>query len=768
MRLQLSAFSVFLSLTSAASASSLGSITEGVAGAIIGTLGAADGKSGSDSPVPLRRSITELAAEAGPQWDLYLQALRSMYDRDSKDPESFFQVAGIHGRPFMQYNNAGVMNTNGWGGYSTHGENLFIIWHRPFVALFEQTLVKEAKNLAASYPDDLRSIYQKAADDLRAPYWDWALEPRLPSVVLPETIEVKVATKTGVVAKSIDNPLYTYRFPKEVMQGQYGAFNTYDRMYRCQNPEQANQNLYSRNYKSWLYDTYAMAKSFSEFATTASKGGSLEGVHNAIHWDSGCGGQFMDSQFSAFEPLFMLHHSNVDRLWAYWQAMHPEASTFNGAYQGLSRFNTFAGTMIGLDSPLQPFRQTNGDWHTSRSVNSITTFGYSYQGLEYWTKSETELQQSAIQMINSLYGPEQKQKPSTSSAPPKSTQTNKQSTSTQSPVTSSSQLTRSTKQSTSTVSTETSSAQSAESNGKQSNSTQSTGSNSAPSAQTTGSQSTPTRNTQSVSTNSAQSSSADINQSTETSSKQSSQTNRTQSSETGNVSTQTSSKQSTSTQLTQSPSEGASTDIPTPSAPTASTGNSTSSSQSTVVASSQSGISSPSQNIASLIASSAATAAVPTTTARLDAHPDFNTTETGDYKRFYAGITVDVSYLPVRPCAIEISIDMWRAGGMAIMQMPERGVIYDSISLSDAIASAKLGGVPDDELLSEITSRLHVTLRKADGSSIDVTQISGLKVDIEEADVLAPTSEFELPQVVKSSTHVALDKPVSGCAAPAQ
>lgn len=49
-----------------------------------------------------------------------------------------------------------------------------------------------------------------------------------------------------------------------------------------------------------------------------------------------------------------------------------------------------------------------------------------------------------------------------------------------------------------------------------------------------------------------------------------------------------------------------------------------------------------------------------------------------------------------------------------------------------------------------------------------MTQISGLKVDIEEADVVAPTSEFELPQVVKSSTHVALDKPVSGCAAPAQ
>lgn len=75
-------------------------------------------------------------------------------------------------------------------------------------------------------------------------------------MVLPETIEVKVATKTGIVTKSIDNPLYTYRFPKEVMQGKYGTFDTYDRMYRCQNPETANQNLYSRNYKSWLVSCY--------------------------------------------------------------------------------------------------------------------------------------------------------------------------------------------------------------------------------------------------------------------------------------------------------------------------------------------------------------------------------------------------------------------------------------------------------------------------------------------------------------------------------
>ncbi|KAM3523166.1 hypothetical protein MY4038_008303 [Beauveria bassiana] len=842
MRLQLRAASLFLTLASTVLASSFVSSTEGVAGAIVGALGGVDGRIGDNGPIPLRRSITELAAEAGPQWDLYLQALRAMYDRDSQDPESFFQIAGIHGRPFTEYNNAGKMNTNGWGGYSTHGEILFIIWHRPFVALFEQTLVKEAKILAAQYPDNLRSIYQRAAEDLRAPYWDWALEPWLPSVVLPETIEVKAATKTGTVAKKIDNPLYTYRFSKEVMQGKYGEFDTYDRMYRCQNPQDANQKLYSRNYKSWVYDVFSRAKSFSEFATTASKGSSIEAVHNAIHWDAGCGGQFMDSQYAAFEPLFMLHHSNVDRLWAYWQAIYPEASTFNGRYQCLSRFNTLSGTMTSLDSPLQPFRQANGEWHTSRSVNSIKTFGYAYQGLEYWTKSETEMQQGAGELINSLYGPEEKKKkkkrPSVSSTSAKPTQTSSKqsvqmSSSKQSIQTTSTESTQTTiKQSSQTTLTQSrqtiSSEQSSQSASQQSTpttieqSSQTTSIESEKTAIKQSSQTTLTQSTQSISseqstqsaseqssqlaskqstqssaqassqpapTISSSNSSSSSSQSTETTSKQSTQvsgtvstgTSKQQSKETSSVQSTTQSSGTVSTdnqhsmetssvQSTQPPIEQTSSSVlSSPPQSTATAGNRTSSAWPTAGASKPSSpISSSSRagNETSVASSAASAAALPTTSAQVDAQSDSNATETGDNKRFYAGITVDVAYLPVRPCAIEISIGMWRAGDMAIMQMPEKGIVYDSISLSDAISNAGLGDdVSDTEVVSQVMSRLHVALRKADGSSIDVTQISGLRVDIEEAEVVTATSKFELPQMVKSSTQVMLDKPVSGCAA---
>ncbi|KAM3515279.1 hypothetical protein MY11210_001020 [Beauveria gryllotalpidicola] len=830
MRLQLRVASLFLTLASRGLASSFFSSTEGVAGAIVGALGHVDGQSADNGPIPLRRSITELAAEAGPQWDLYLQALRAMYDRDPKDPESFFQIAGIHGRPFTEYNNAGKMNTNGWGGYSTHGEILFLIWHRPLVALFEQTLVKEAKTLAARYPDHLRPIYQRAAEDLRAPYWDWALEPWLPSVVLPQTIEVKAATKTGTVAKKIDNPLYTYRFSKEVMQGKYGEFNTYDRMYRCPNPQDANQKLYNRHFKSWLYYVFSRAKSFSEFATTASKGSSLEAVHNAVHWDAGCGGQFLDSQYAAFEPLFMLHHSNIDRLWAYWQAIHPEASTFNGAYQGRARFNTLSGTMIGLDSPLQPFRQANGEWHTSRSVNSIKTFGYAYQGVEYWAKSETEMKQSVVEIINSLYGPKEKQRPSSSSTSPKSTQTSSK----QSGQTSSSKQSI---QTTSAESTQITSTQSTQmSSSKQSiqiNSTQSTQTTMKQPSQTTLKQSTQTTSSkhqttlkqstqttsskQSIQINSTQSTQTTMKQPSQTtlkqltqtiSSKQSTQPASEQSTQSsaqassqpaltissnssssssssqfteavskqstqasGTVSTKTSNQHSmetSSVQSTQSPIEQTSSSLLSPPLQSTETAdNRTTSAWPTAEASRPAPVSSSSRaGNETSVASSATSAAPPTTSAnKVDSQSNSNGTKPGEYKRFYAGITVNVAHLPVRPCAIEISINTWRAGDMAIMQMPEKGILYDSISLSDAIADANLGDVADDEVLSQVMSRLHVVLRKADGSSIDVTQISGLRVDIEEADVVTATSKFELPQMVKSSTHVLLDKPVSGCAA---
>jgi tyrosinase len=62
--------------------------------------------------------------------------------------------------------------------------------------------------------------------------------------------------------------------------------------------------------------------------------------------------------------------------------------------------------VIGPDSPLQPFHKTSGDFHTTRSVEKIESFGYSYTGLEYWEKTAEEMKQESKKLVNRLYGPD--------------------------------------------------------------------------------------------------------------------------------------------------------------------------------------------------------------------------------------------------------------------------------------------------------------------------------------------------------------------------
>ena len=100
----------------------------------------------------------------------------------------------------------------------------------------------------------------------------------------------------------------------------------------------------------------------------------------------------------------MMHHANVDRLWTYWQFIRPTESIFSGSYRGSSRFATPDGTTISANSPLQPFYTSSNSFHTSNSVKSIKGYGYTYQSLEYWQKSDSQLKQDATALINSLYG----------------------------------------------------------------------------------------------------------------------------------------------------------------------------------------------------------------------------------------------------------------------------------------------------------------------------------------------------------------------------
>ncbi|KAK3333928.1 hypothetical protein B0T19DRAFT_491238 [Cercophora scortea] len=430
------ALSWFAAATPVSSSSSFSSVTSSSSSSqstpipVVGVRTGIDPRTGQR---PARQNINQLYARGGPQWDLYILALSSLQAVNETDELSYFQIAGIHGLPHRAWN--GVEQVPGapsGAGYCPHGELLFATWHRPYVALFEQTLVSHAVAIASQYPANIAPTYLSAAQTLRQPYWDWAAEPLLPPATT--TPNITITSPRGSI--TIPNPLYSYRFQPGSLQSTFpGSLSQYNQTIRCLSsspgtPGQDN-NLnnatasdasmasVSSDLLAQVYDVFTRTVTFEAMAydNSSSPASSFENPHNIVHDKAGCGaGSTLGNiDWSAFDPLFMLHHCNVDRLVAMWQAIHFQAHTiFNTTGISTGQFGTPAGTVTSSSSPLKPFfRSTAGDGDgedgvlsTSDDVARISALGYTYPELaDDWTKTPDELAASVRASVNALYMP---------------------------------------------------------------------------------------------------------------------------------------------------------------------------------------------------------------------------------------------------------------------------------------------------------------------------------------------------------------------------
>lgn len=353
----------------------------------------------SSGKVPARQNVVDLFNNGGPQWSLYLRALKAMYEVDENDPESFFQIAGIHGRPVIPWDSDEEAKMQ--MGYCPHIDNLFLPWHRPYVALFEQTLVSHAIEIAEEYNDP---EWTEAAETLRAPYWDWAEDATVPPFAGQEEIEVE--TPNG--KENIRNPLYDYHFPKSVVDGEFGQIVSGDRdktkIVRC-SPDEANQRLAEIDFKGMVYQAFTRSDTFDKVASMGSDSVvvAFEQPHNSIHMRAACGSHFAYTQEGAFDPLFFLHHANVDRLYAMWEEMYPEERALSNSYESSGTFAIASGTTITPDFAMAPFfRSGNRAW-TPTNIVDTTTFGYTYPDIPTSGSAEERRRQVAA-TVNKLYG----------------------------------------------------------------------------------------------------------------------------------------------------------------------------------------------------------------------------------------------------------------------------------------------------------------------------------------------------------------------------
>ncbi|KAF8252413.1 Di-copper centre-containing protein [Wilcoxina mikolae CBS 423.85] len=378
-----------------------------------------------------RMPVQELANTRPDIWNMFILALASMQTiKPETDSLSYYQISGIHGVPFIPWQESSVSSQDTSRGYCTHNSPLFATWHRPYLSLFEQRLAKHAEYEASKFRGSEAAKYRAAARNVRLPYWDWAaadLQSRQPPQLTASTVTVRRAGSNGLPQTvTINNPLREYRFTNANLRAQYfrNQFQSATAT-RRQPPDSRllssdmgavdavmNQGYSSR--RSAVYNLFTIP-TFNEFSNTQRSASgtpnswnSVESIHNTVHVN--CGGQWGHMTavaYSAFDPIFWLHHANIDRLIAMYQAVHPDRQMSPQPASGTFARQVSNGDMDDLDTPLAPFRHGDGSYFTSNdvsSVDSIWDLGYAYTEVPASYRGDPQgLADFTTSRINALY-----------------------------------------------------------------------------------------------------------------------------------------------------------------------------------------------------------------------------------------------------------------------------------------------------------------------------------------------------------------------------
>ena len=375
----------------------------------------------SNGAVPLRLEIRQLQKNAD-QFNLYILALDQLQRGPAQtDQLSWYQLSGIHGRPYIPWDSVQGHTGDESSGYCTHSSILFPTWHRPYLAALEQVLHNTMLQIVSQFTGAQQTRYATAASIFRIPYWDWAVDSS-DGMQYPEILSQKTVTVIKPSGQSvIQNPLYSYEFhpldPKDLPDAPFSQWKQTLRYPSSQTSSATSQDaklatimdnqgppLKDRLYNLFTdYPEYTYFSNKSWYPDSTGNYDSLESVHDQIH--GLVGGHMAVVDYSAFDPVFYLHHCNVDRLFAIWQALNPD-SYVEPTKSAFSTFTTSPGDTEDTNSPLPPFHSDlNGTFWTSTTARATTTFGYTYTELQAWNYNNATDYHSAVRTaVNTLYG----------------------------------------------------------------------------------------------------------------------------------------------------------------------------------------------------------------------------------------------------------------------------------------------------------------------------------------------------------------------------
>jgi tyrosinase len=228
---------------------------------------------------PLRRTLQGLA-ENDPIVETFRDAVDQMKRKPASDKTGWAGLASIHGS-----------NPNAYH-FCPHGNWYFLPWHRAYITMYERFIRQLMKN-----------------NDFALPFWDWTSNPVMPAVFT----EAKL--KNGK-----PNALF-------VDDNDFGQ--TWKRTWPAKKAMPANivgPTVLREILASADYEEFGTSRPQGQNNTNPSwvlkrtgAQGVLEGTaHNNVH--NNIGG-WMPSASSPRDPIFFMHHCNIDRIWAVWNSL---------------------------------------------------------------------------------------------------------------------------------------------------------------------------------------------------------------------------------------------------------------------------------------------------------------------------------------------------------------------------------------------------------------------------------------------------------------
>lgn len=204
----------------------------------------------------------------------YAQAVARMKKREADDPTSWAYQAAIHGtytEPFLDLWNQ-----------CEHQSWYFLPWHRMYVYYFEQIVRAAVVELGGP-------------EDWTLPYWDYGLDGA--DAALPRPFLQPADENQNPLFVRERNRYYNEggRLPEQLAS----PAKALARPFYIGTAELGGGSGPAREPRFW------------------GQSGELERTpHNAVH--SQIGGWMGDPETAAQDPIFWLHHCNIDRVWAIW------------------------------------------------------------------------------------------------------------------------------------------------------------------------------------------------------------------------------------------------------------------------------------------------------------------------------------------------------------------------------------------------------------------------------------------------------------------